>query len=296
MSGKSHRSGQYGEESTSKIFYYDPDKLVLVDDKNDPLYDERVHNKPDESMVLNIMSAGVYEPVIVKFDGVYENGFPIVKVIDGKQRTINSREGNKRLRAAGKEPVFVPCIVKKVDQATAMGIMISTNEIRKEDSQMNRVRKLKTFMSMGRSVEQASVAFGVSKPTIKNWLDIGEMHPDVQAAIDDGMPTNVARELKDLPQAEQPVALEKLKEAGTVKGARGVQAAKSVRAGKTAEATKVRMMARPAIEAWRARLKKMGDTKDVEVAYAILSKLLGHERSLANFPRLKESFEETEEK
>ena len=64
MSGKSHRSGQYGEESTSKIFYYDPDKLILVDDKDDPLYDERVHNKFDEAMVLNITAEGVADKAV----------------------------------------------------------------------------------------------------------------------------------------------------------------------------------------------------------------------------------------
>ena len=35
---------------------FDPDDVVLVDDKSSAIYDERVENKFNEAMVLNMMS------------------------------------------------------------------------------------------------------------------------------------------------------------------------------------------------------------------------------------------------
>jgi len=53
------------------------------------------------------------------------------------------------------------------------------------------------------------------------------------------------------------------------------------------------MMSRPQLEQWKAKLKK-AEGKDSEIAYSVISRILGGERSLANYPRLRETLEAAE--
>jgi ParB family transcriptional regulator, chromosome partitioning protein len=167
--------------------------------------------------------------------------------------------------------------------------MISENEIRKEDSPLVRARKLARYLETGKTEEEAAVVFGVTLQTVKNMLQVLELHPKVQKAIErDNLPTNVARELRSIPQEDQPAALEKLVEKGLTKGAKAVEAARSVRKNGHAEASKVRMMSKHALNEWKSALKKL-DGKDADIALAVVSRILGSERALANYPRLRES-------
>ena len=80
----------YGAEGTTSLLSFDPDKLVLVEDKNSPLYDPRIDLPIDEPMVASILALGVQEPVLVWKDP--EDGQ--VKVVAGRQRVKNAREAS----------------------------------------------------------------------------------------------------------------------------------------------------------------------------------------------------------
>lgn len=289
MGGKSFRKESFGAEAAGHLLFFDPDKLVIVTDKAHPLYDERVNLPLDEAMVLNIMVHGVCEPIIVRLNGE-ENGVPLVEVVDGRQRVFCAREANKRLKKEGKEAIRVPATYKRADAGALMGVMISTNEHRRDDGPMVRAQKLQRYMAMGKTEEEAAITFGVTRTTISNMLKLLELHPKVQDAVEKGVvPATIAKELHTLPQEKQPEALQKMIESGATKGARGTEAAKNVRKNGNASSDKVRMRSRKQLESWRDNLKTT-DGKPAEIALAVVSYVLGNDRALSNFPQLREAF------
>lgn len=106
------------EAPRTNAWLFDPEQLKLVTDESHHLYDPRIHLPIDEAMVKNIMVNGVIEPVIIAKEG------QDVIVVDGRQRTKNAIEANKRLTAEGKEPVKVTCIIRRGDDASLFGVLI----------------------------------------------------------------------------------------------------------------------------------------------------------------------------
>lgn len=283
-----------GADAGGNLLYFAPEKLTIVTDEKHPLYDERAMLPVDENLVLNIMALGIIQPVTLRLNGKDDQGKPIVEVVVGRQRVKACLEANRRLRKEGKEPHRVPAIMKRAEAGTLTGVMISENEHRQSDTPIVRAKKLARYLDTGKTEAEAAVIFGVTVQTVRTMLKVLELHPKVQAAIErNNLPVNVAKELHVLPQEEQPAALEKLVAAGTVKGARGVEAAKKVRKGGEAEATKVRMLSKNKLEAWKKKLKT-AEGKDAEIAYSVVSRILGGERSLSNYPRLRETLESVE--
>lgn len=279
----------WGADGRDDAFKFDPTKLVVVEDKDHPLFDERVNLPLDEALVRNIMVNGVVSPVVVRLNGKRKDGSAIVEVVDGRQRVRAAVEANKRLAAEGKQTILVPTVRRRGEAADLFGVMVSTNELRKNDSALIKARKLQRYLAMGRSEEEAAVAFGVTKATIDNMLKLLELDPKVQKVVErENIPLNVAKELSALPQEEQPAALDKLIESGNIRGARGIEAARRVKNGHTAESSKVRMMSKVALAEWKKRLSKLDGTQ-ADIALAVVSRILGSERALANFPKLRES-------
>lgn len=280
-----------GADATGNLLYFSPEKLTLVTDKAHPLFDERAGIPLDESLVLNVMMYGIIQPIVVRNNGKDAKGNPIIEVVAGRQRVRACLEANARLKKKGMELLRVPAVMKRAEQGALLGVTISENEHRKGDSAGVRARKLARFLDTGKTEAEAAITFGVTAQTVKNLLKVLELAPAVQKAMEkDGVPLIVAKELSALPQEEQAAALEKLVAAGTARGARGVEAARRVRDGKSAEATKVRMMSKHQLGEWKKKLKAESG-KDADIAYAVVSRILGGERSLANFPRLRDTLE-----
>jgi ParB family transcriptional regulator, chromosome partitioning protein len=276
-----------GADAGGNLLYFAPEKLTLVTDPKHPLFDERVHLPVDEALVRNIMVYGITQPVTLRLNGRIPDGThdgkPIVEVVVGRQRVKAALEANKRLAKEGAELIRVPAVMKRAEAGTLAGVMIGENEHRKADTPIVRARKLERFLALGKSEEEAAIAFGVTEATIKNMLKVLELHPKVQKAIEAGtVPVNVAKELSVIPQEEQGAALDKLIAAGNLKGARGVEAAKNVR-----------KMSRAQLETWKKVLKDT-EGKDADIAYAVVSRILGGERGLSNYPRLRDALEKAE--
>lgn len=191
-----------------------PEHLVIIgldtdDDASHVLHDPRINDPIDEKMVLNIKAYGVFEPVLTQKlpDGR-------VVVLDGRQRVRCAREANRRLKAEGAEVMRIPVAnPKRGDLATATGIMISSNEIRRDDSMAVKAAKAqKLHNQFGRTVEEIAVMFGVSNVTIYSWLKLEDAAPEVQKAIEDGeLSTSAGVKLATLPQAVQVEKLAQLK-------------------------------------------------------------------------------------
>lgn len=199
------------EASRGTHFLVDPEKLFLVRDEKHALYDPRVERGISDEMVASILSRGVIEPIIARKNGEK------IEVIDGRQRTLNAIEANKRLRAQGAPTISVPVILRKDDDADAAEISVTLNEIRKGDDIITKAEKAKRLSDMGKSDGDIARAFGVSSVSVKTWLRVLDLAPAVRAAIRKGEITasDAVKELADLERDEQIKLLEKLKNSGS---------------------------------------------------------------------------------
>lgn len=266
----------YGAVGRGELLWFEPEFLVLVDDENHPLYDERVHFPVDEAMVRNIMVNGVIEPVLIRKNGESKGGTPIVEVVDGRQRVKNAREANKRLKAEGKESIRVPATLRRGENKDLYGVMVSANDIRKGDNLLVRAKKCAKLLKYGRTEEEAAILHGVSETTVRNWLALLEASVAVQKAVERAeIPLTVATKLAKLPMDEQPEALEKLRAEGATHGEKAQEAAN----GATGRIPRPRMLGRSTLTKLLGRFEK---TKrgDLPPAIAVLKYVLGDKEAL----------------
>jgi ParB family transcriptional regulator, chromosome partitioning protein len=99
----------YGAQGKTNLLSFDPDNLQLVEDPTHALFDPRVHDPVDVSLVASIKMKGVITPIIIWKDP--ESGQ--VCVVEGRGRVKAAREANRQLREAGEVPKEVPAVVGK---------------------------------------------------------------------------------------------------------------------------------------------------------------------------------------
>jgi ParB family chromosome partitioning protein len=275
-----------GADGRADLLMFDPDKVIIVTDKAHPLYDERCELPVDKNMVRNVMVHGILEPILVRRNGE-KDGAAQIEVIAGRQRVQWARAANKLLVAEGKQPIRVPATLKRGDATDLMGIMISENEIRQQDTPLVRASKVQRYLNMGRSEEDAGIMFGVSISTIRDRLALLDCDASVQKAVETGAlaATIAARQLSKLPRGEQKAALDALVASGATKGTRGMAAAQAQRTGGDPPPVEKRVRAKPALKAWLKELRKI-DKQEAEIARAVLAHVLGNDRALGAFEHL----------
>lgn len=169
-------------------YTFDPEDLVIVTDEKSPLYDERVALPIDENLVLNIMFApdGVPQGVLEPINAIRNPETGAVEVIDGRQRVKAAREANRRLRKQGLEPVWVPAMLKRVNAHTAMGMLISSNEHRQNDTPLGKAKKAQRYMALGRDETEVATLLGISRSSVKNLLSLLDAPAAVRTAVESG--------------------------------------------------------------------------------------------------------------
>jgi len=205
----------YGAVGRSDLLHFDPEDLLVVTDKDHPLFDERALKNPEERVIASIIKKGIIKPVVVRKNGYDKDNKPIVEVVDGRQRVKAARIANMRLKAEDADAVMikVPAVIRSGTGKELFSITIATNEISEKDGPLIRAKKLKRYLEMGNSLEDAQVDFGVTLPTLKSLLAILDCHEDVQKALEKGrIGITHCKALSALPQEEQPAALAKLLE------------------------------------------------------------------------------------
>ena len=179
------------------VYMFDPDDLVIVTDAKSPLYDERADLALDEGLVLNIMFApdgvpqGVLEPILVARNAETAK----VEVIDGRQRVKAAREANKRLRKQGLGSqsdalIRVPAMVQSANGHRLMGMLISSNEHRQNDTPLGRAKKAQRYLDLGRDETEIGVLLGISKTSVKNLLSLLDAPAAVRNAVEAGKITS----------------------------------------------------------------------------------------------------------
>lgn len=254
-------------------FLMDPADLYLVTDKEHPLYDTRVENDISESMVASIRVKGVIEPIVVRKNGER------LEVIDGRQRTKNAIEANKRLKAEGAPEILVPVILRKEDDAIAFETSVELNEIRQSDDVITKAEKAVRLEKMGRTVDDIARAFGVTTVTIKSWLALFDLAPQVRTAVKNHQISAIdaVKELSSFTREEQVEKLEKLvASAPARKRGRKAAGADSQPVKKASAVKRLRLIFRneEAMEALSAREKTLvswffGEVTNGDLAAAI---------------------------
>lgn len=177
-----------GNKGKIDISMFDPDDVVLVDEKGSAIYDERVENDYKESLVLNMMYApdGIPQGVLEPLTGRRNAETGKIEIVFGRQRTKAAREANRRLKKQGLEPIRLPVWIKRANDQKSMAMMISENEHRTDDTPMNRAKKAQRYIDMGRDEKEIAVLFGVSESTVKNMLKLLDAPAVVRNAVDAG--------------------------------------------------------------------------------------------------------------
>jgi ParB family chromosome partitioning protein len=205
-----------GEITLSEIFLVqvNPVKLRIVTDPSHPLFDERALDAVDLRMAASVGAMGVLEPVIV----TPADGKGIHTVIAGRQRVKALIKANEIREKAKQKKRFCPCIVREDSGAELEGIVITENEIRKDDPPMLKARKVKRFIDRAVAEHKltekdakvkAALFFGLkitngTSQSVDNYCRILSTTEKVQAAVDKGIiNSTVALQWYKLPAEEQ---------------------------------------------------------------------------------------------
>ncbi len=239
----------------SVLFTVDPSTDVALQGidyasgAEDVCYNPRNQEPVDEALVESIMRLGVLEPV-----GVVKNLGRIV-VLFGNQRVRAAREANRRLKAAGKEPIRVPCMtpVRGATEAELGEMALAENEHRQETGPLAKAEMAAIQLRRcGNDIGTAAKAFRLSDQGFRNLLKLREAPEAVKELVREGkVSATAAIELADVP-------VEKLAEVVKGFGDGGGTVEKAKDARKKAQGT--RKTGRPSI----ALLKDLAGSEDAK--------------------------------
>ena len=241
---KASRDSLHAKGKTD-VYQFDPVDVVLVENKESVLYDERVDNDFKESLVLNMMFApdGVPQGVLKVLLGRRHPETGKVEIIDGRQRTKAAREANRRLKKAGIEPIRLPVLLKRVSSdQRMMAMLISSNEHGTEDSPSAKARKAQRYIDLGRDEKEVAVLLGVSEATVKNMLRLLDAPAAVRNAADAGKITQsdaykLSREEPEEARKKLGKLLEQAPRTPGKKRSKNASKAREIVSGGSAEAT-----------------------------------------------------------
>jgi ParB family chromosome partitioning protein len=232
----------YGAESRTDILQFDPENILIVDDKTHPMFDERHTLAVDKDMVASIKLVGVIEPVLVKLDTDLEKTVCAV----GRQRIKACRQANIELAAEGLPVRRMPAVVSREDYNILAAKMVIENEHRIPDTTLVRARKAEQLTQYGWGKAQIAMFFKVQPQTIGNWSRLLECSSAVQKAVEKGLPVAEALEIAKLDKDKQAAALAAV--AGGEKALTG-RKARSARAEATGNAPERKRASTKALQA-----------------------------------------------
>ena len=191
-----------------------PEKLTIIsldtdDGQEHPLWDPRVKLPVDEGVVQSLIAYGFAGTILVRKDG------DKTVVIDGRQRVRAARIANERLKAAGKDPIEVVCIVRRSDDDDASGLANVLNRARIDDDPVTLARKAQRALDRGKTLQAVAVDFAMDKGALGRLLKILDCDDKVLKAVQSGtLSQSAAAMLAELPRAEQVSKLDEILSSG----------------------------------------------------------------------------------
>ena len=202
------------------MFGMKPEDFVIIGIDTDhksrsehPLWDKRIELPLDEAMVRSVMAVGVLEPVKIRKNG------DVPEIVFGRQRIRAAREANKRLIEKGDKPIVVNTTTVRGDDRTMLGLMVTENALRNDDSMSAKAELLKDLVDAGYSDKECATFFGVTQTAIRNWKKLFDCAEEVMEAVSTGeLSASAAADLAVFPAEEQASKLEELRQQAAESG------------------------------------------------------------------------------
>lgn len=200
----------YGAERVHGIGLYDPDRLVIIDDPEHPLFDSRIFAPIDPAFADNLDMFGVLTAIEAFNAGKGPDGVPRILVVDGRMRVLHARHVNARRRKEGREILLVKATLVSGDDKRLMGTMLAAN-IHIKDNPLELGRKIQRYLDRGATMAEACVTLARSREGIKNLLAFARATPELHRAYaEKGLKLAPAYKLARLPPDKQKAQLEAL--------------------------------------------------------------------------------------
>jgi ParB family chromosome partitioning protein len=186
------------------IIGIDPvDGVIHKSRKEHPLWDPRIFLPLDPERVENVQALGVIETIEVRRNGDY------FEVVNGRQRVRLAREANKINRSQGLPEITVKVIVVSGDERKIVGIQRATNTVRTEESVLDKAEAAGYMHnSLDMTVQEIATYCGVTAVTVRNWLIVDSLHPEVKAAVASGkIAAHAALKFANVRSEDQPAVL-----------------------------------------------------------------------------------------
>lgn len=206
-----------------------PERFTIVHDKAHPLYDHRVDDIPLDHPDILALIESIYTYGVKSQIEVVEDGDDLL-VKDGNQRVRATTEANKRLRREKREPHQILFKKVKLVEATCQEEKSAANTTVKSPP-MTRAREALDHANHNKSTAQIAVAMGCSAQQVENYLALAGAAPEIQRAVEKGLPQDIALRLAKMKRERGVEALHKLQAAGATKGAHATRAVAAVRRG-----------------------------------------------------------------
>jgi ParB-like chromosome segregation protein Spo0J len=218
-------------------------------------------------MTLSLAREGQIKPGMVRKNG------PKLEILDGRQRYRAELLANEWIRADDERVAFRRGqllqfkfeVVRPEDEKAAIRKMIAAN-LHIDDTPMVRARRIARALKWGLTEEDVRINYGFKDPkTISKILDLLDLCPKAQAAVDKGLPETVARRMVGLPHDKQEELLEVMQQKGVMHGAAAIRAITEKKQGKEVTGLKTgnKMLSREFVENYLAEL---ADVKAVGVS------------------------------
>lgn len=211
MSGKQAFDAQRG-----KHFYIDPRRVIIPgrdtphkSRAEHPLWTESANDPEDTNLTANIKHLGVLEAVKIRRNGLHDydwsdrvwdprannkaggwvegyiwrEGDKLYEVVDGRHRTVSTRAAFEQASILGLVPPLLKVEIVEGDEDRHTGILISSNEHRRDTSLLDRARQATELLAKGQSEHYVCTLFGVKKPTLTEWQRLVGLAKPVQKAV-----------------------------------------------------------------------------------------------------------------
>lgn len=169
-------------------FTFNPWEPIIIgidtkDGPEHPLFDvvSNAHRaEDDEANIANVRTFGILKPILFERDGKR------VIIVDGRTRVRWARCAAALQKDAGEEILVVPGLPKRGDGAMLYGISRAANTGRPQDSALEQARNAQRMLDMHKSEEETAIAFGIGPRQLRSWLQLLELDPKVQRALEAG--------------------------------------------------------------------------------------------------------------
>lgn len=228
------------------LWLLDPENLTVVGiDTEDGLEHALVNHRalrlkaegPSEEMVESLMADGQLQPILVRKNGSF------VEVVLGRNRVLAAREANRRLAAAGQEPMVLRCVqYKNNDDGKITGAVEAENSVRRDDDMLTKAKNAARLVERGKLTKlEIAKKLGMKKvEVLENHLRLLELSPKMQQAIERGVITaTAAGTFADMTLEEQEKTVAGIEQSGVQisvpEARRQKKARNAVKKGKTAK-------------------------------------------------------------